>query len=251
MKDGFFRSGELYSIRDMRWLISRRYGRRNRLFLQGLTERVHFLLIVVADLHDAVRKGYEKCYPVAFARIIAGISGIVDHFDVDDLPLEQMMSRKYPSEMCVYCGHVPCDCPERRGQAKLASQANFKQMNWPLYEWCKHLDALYGAKNRTSGIDNVIARLLKEVVEILALKLSASHFNYSARKLEEEFALEIADVIAWTIGAANLLGVNLSQAIKDRYEIACPDCQESDCVCTKFDMAPMDWKQFMEDQQVA
>ena len=230
----------IYDIRELRRLFRRRYGRRNKLYLQGLMERIHFLLIVIGDLHDAVRKKSFSCSPTAFARVVSGIFGVADHFDMDALPLEQMMVRKYP-EKCAYCGSAPCLCTERRGEAVLAPSVVNAQTNWTLKEWSEHLSKLYGERNAQSGIDNVIARLLKEAVEILSLQIAASHTHMPSDELENEFALELSDVLAWTLGAANLLQVDLEKAIRERYEIACPDCREPDCTCTKFDMRPMDW----------
>jgi len=57
------------------------YGRRNRIFLPGLGERMNFLNLAICDLQDAVRKEYNsEIKGIALARIVARIFCIAEHF---------------------------------------------------------------------------------------------------------------------------------------------------------------------------
>jgi len=47
----------------------------------------------------------------------------------------------------------------------------------------------------------------------------------------EEQRAEFADVLAWLATIANVAGVDLSQAIEEKYGAGCPGCGKLVCVC--------------------
>lgn len=209
------------------------YGKRNCLFLPGLSERINFLNLALGDLQDAVRKeSGVRALDVALARVIARVFCIADHFK--RLPLTEMMVQKYGQQHCSYCQKMPCVCAERRSHCQLKRPDVIKQYQWSLREWCAHFNALYGAKNKEKGIENILNRLFKEVTELLSLQMNVSRMSGTLDEIEKEFALELADTLAWTIAVANFSGANLEKAVLDRFGSNCWKCQEIPCVCTHF-----------------
>ena len=45
-------------------------------------------------------------------------------------------------------------------------------------------------------------------------------------------AAEFADVLAWLATIANVAGVDLDQAVRDKYGNGCPGCGEMICNCS-------------------
>lgn len=123
------------------------YGRRNRLFLPSLSDRISFLNLAIGDLQEAVKKPYKgKVLHVAVTRVGARIFCLAEY--LRDIPLIETMARKFPADNCSYCHTYPCNCPELRPDYVLADKANGKQLRWSLGDWCAHLRGLYGDRNR-------------------------------------------------------------------------------------------------------
>lgn len=59
--------------------------------------------------------------------------------------------------------------------------------------------------------------------------------------IEWEFALELADTLAWIIAVANVLAIDLETAVLERFGGGCWKCRQTSCVCTHFDVSPVDW----------
>lgn len=216
------------------------YGRRNRIFLSGLRERIDFLNLAIGDLQNAIRKEAGLfCLEVALARVVARIICIAESFY--SLPLIEVMAKKYPATHCTYCGQSPCECLERRPNYMFASQVPAEQSKWGLKQWSGHLHGLYGERNKQRGIENVLNRLFKEVSELLSLQMGIPRTIDSLGKIEEDFALELADTLAWTIAVANLLSVDIEKATLDRYGQSCWNCHQNPCQCGNFNIEPVDW----------
>jgi NTP pyrophosphatase (non-canonical NTP hydrolase) len=47
----------------------------------------------------------------------------------------------------------------------------------------------------------------------------------------EELAAEFADVLAWLVTIANVAGIDLEQAVLDKYGGGCPGCGQMVCRC--------------------
>lgn len=226
---------------------SRIYGPRNRAYLVSLWLRTAFLNFGIADLEDAIRKNIgRKKLGVALARVVARTFCVAEYFG-DDLPLIEMMSRKYPLKGCSYCRQIPCDCPEERPKCKLARSAAPEQMSWPLRNWCDHLDKLYGRKNRKRGIEYIVNRLFKEVAELQQLEAMVLTDYDNAKKINEAFAGEIADTLAWTIALSSVLKINLEKPVIYLYD-NCWDCQRVPCQCGRFNFRQIDWSEIKAGQ---
>lgn len=222
------------------------YGRRNRIFFHGLHDRIHFLNVAIGDLQDVVRKERaNQSLEVALARVVARIFCVAEHFL--KLPFVEAMSLQYPSTGCGYCRDFPCSCVERRPEPKLdhRSSAPNEQLDWSIGEWCAHLEALYGEKNRAKGIENTLNRLFREISELMSLSMQATsgEIDGSLDEIEWEFASELSQALAWTIAIANLFqDVDLESAILERYGSGCSHCHANPCECVAFRLAPMKWE---------
>ncbi|HXF43873.1 MAG TPA: hypothetical protein VNK70_00100 [Candidatus Paceibacterota bacterium] len=218
------------------------YGRRNRIFLPGILNRIVFLNLAIGDLQDAIRKGVnDETLGTALARVVSRIFCIAEHFQ--NLPFVEVLARKYPASRCSYCGKIPCCCPERRLESQIAASPDPSQLTWNLSDWTQHLDQLYGERNRHKGIENVINRLFKEISELLSLsmEIATTPSPRTHNEIEEEFALELSDALAWTIATANILRIDLEAAFLDRYGNGCRTCKSSPCQCTNFAVTPVRW----------
>lgn len=91
-----------------------------------------------------------------------------------------------------------------------------------LSQFQKHIDQLYGAKDRARGVDGTFMYLIEEVGELATALREGS--------LEDQ-AGEFADVVAWTASLAALAGVDLEKAVSEKYA-ACSGCQNIPCSCS-------------------
>lgn len=85
------------------------------------------------------------------------------------------------------------------------------------------ITATFGVRDRERGIDGTFRRLVEEVGEVA----KAIREGDSAT-----LALELSDVVAWTVSVAALGGVDLDQALA-RYTRGCPRCGASPCRCPR------------------
>jgi len=83
----------------------------------------------------------------------------------------------------------------------------------------------FGARDRARGMDGTFRRLVEEIGEVA---------NALRRGDRRALALELSDVLAWTVSVAVLGGVDLARVAR-RYGAGCPRCGTSPCRC------PQDW----------
>jgi NTP pyrophosphatase (non-canonical NTP hydrolase) len=79
----------------------------------------------------------------------------------------------------------------------------------------------FGGRDRARGVDGTFRRLVEEVGEV-AKALRAGDRN--------ALALELSDIVAWTVSVAALAEVDLDAALA-RYAGGCPRCGASPCRC--------------------
>jgi NTP pyrophosphatase (non-canonical NTP hydrolase) len=82
--------------------------------------------------------------------------------------------------------------------------------------------AMYGEKDVARGIDGTFMWLMEEVGELAAALREGT--------LEEQRG-EFADVLAWLTTIANVAGVDLTLALREKYGSGCPGCGQFKCVC--------------------
>jgi len=83
------------------------------------------------------------------------------------------------------------------------------------------ISATFGARDRARGPDGTFRRLVEEVGEVAKAMRARDR---------AALALELSDVVAWTVSVAVLCGVDLNAAL-GRYEAGCPRCGASPCRC--------------------
>jgi NTP pyrophosphatase (non-canonical NTP hydrolase) len=82
---------------------------------------------------------------------------------------------------------------------------------------------MYGHKDQTRGIEGTFMWFMEEVGELSSDLRSMKN----RQNLEEEFA----DVLAWLVTLANMTQVDLESAIRRKYALGCPRCQQMTCQC--------------------
>ena len=80
----------------------------------------------------------------------------------------------------------------------------------------------YHPKDEARGVEGTFMWLVEEFGE-LATALRGG----TPQQRSEEFA----DVLAWLATIANVVGVDLEQAVRDKYGSGCPGCSQIPCVC--------------------
>ena len=95
-----------------------------------------------------------------------------------------------------------------------------------LPELQKMIRDTYGAKDASRGVEGTFMWFMQEVGELATALRSGT-----ARETAHEFA----DVLAWLATLANIAGVDLSQAIAEKYGTGCPGCGTSPCQCARAD----------------
>ena len=81
---------------------------------------------------------------------------------------------------------------------------------------------MYFDKDEARGSTATFLWLMEEIGE-----LSAALRTGDAENLREEFA----DVLAWLVTIANVEGIDLTEAVAEKYGTGCPGCGELACVC--------------------
>ena len=79
----------------------------------------------------------------------------------------------------------------------------------------------YIERDRDRGVDATYRWLIEEVGELARAIRKTDHDN---------LVLEFSDVLAWTASLANLLDIDLDEAM-ERYVRGCPKCGSSPCRC--------------------
>ncbi|MEI6504039.1 MAG: MazG nucleotide pyrophosphohydrolase domain-containing protein [Armatimonadota bacterium] len=91
-----------------------------------------------------------------------------------------------------------------------------------LREFQQQIERIYFEKDSGRGMEPTFMWLVEEVGELSrALR----------RESPEELAGEFADCAAWLNTLASIAGVDLEQAVIDKYGDGCPKCQATPCRC--------------------
>jgi NTP pyrophosphatase (non-canonical NTP hydrolase) len=83
---------------------------------------------------------------------------------------------------------------------------------------------LYDVKDRSRGVEGTFMWFVEEVGELASALRGGT-------KLEQQE--EFADVLAWLATMANIVGVDLEQAVQAKYGAGCPGCNKTPCVCDR------------------
>jgi NTP pyrophosphatase (non-canonical NTP hydrolase) len=89
-------------------------------------------------------------------------------------------------------------------------------------EFQKLISDLYGSRDKKRGLEKTTLWLVEEVGEL------AEAVRRGSLKLVKE---EIADVIAWTVSIANVMGIDVEEALNEKYPGKCHRCNSCPCRC--------------------
>jgi len=81
---------------------------------------------------------------------------------------------------------------------------------------------MYLEKDLARGVDGTFMWLMEEVGELASCLRHGTH---------EERLEEFADVLAWLTTIANVVGVDLTEAVSRKYGLGCPGCGQVVCSC--------------------
>lgn len=206
------------------------FGPRDRLYLDERHSRIRLFETGLADLFDSLRREPpSENLKVPFARVTARIFSIAN--SIDGVAVSEGMMMKYPLAGCAYCHQQPCVCTAFRGAANLATDMTSQQRNWSLRNWQEHLANVYGPTNAEKGMWYVMTRLAIETNELVAEEDRVP--MSTPDDIRRNYALEVADTMAWTMAAATLLGVDLQEASLERFGNGCPACGSVPCRCAR------------------
>jgi NTP pyrophosphatase (non-canonical NTP hydrolase) len=95
---------------------------------------------------------------------------------------------------------------------------------WTLSRLQRVIESLYGTKDQQRGVEGTFMWLLEEVGELAAALRGGTR---------EEQIGEFADVLAWLATIANVVGIDLEEAIRAKYGAGCPGCGSNPCHCSQ------------------
>ena len=84
---------------------------------------------------------------------------------------------------------------------------------------------IYLERDRARGLERTLLRTFEELGELSDAILRS--------KSKNELSDEVADVFAWVCSIANLLDIDLSEALYNKYNGVCSKCGKTPCECTE------------------
>ncbi len=91
-----------------------------------------------------------------------------------------------------------------------------------LAEFQQLIRRMYMEKDVARGVEGTFMWLMEEIGELATALRNGTH---------EERVGEFADVLAWLTTIANVAGVDLTEAVVQKYGAGCPGCGQLVCVC--------------------
>jgi NTP pyrophosphatase (non-canonical NTP hydrolase) len=213
------------------------FSDRNARYLPEVVQRLAFLTAGIRQLEDGYEENLKGEYAGRLAYLFARWCAAVEL--VEDLSPLRMLAAKY-GHCCSYCMAEPCACSQAGRPESATMLPNPACQAWSLRQWQQHLGQLYGAKNKARGVNFVLLRLFSENTEALSCWLlvtmppapEPTHYERRLNKFRGDLALELCDVLAWILAAANILSVDLEKAVMETYGHGCNRCEQPRCGCT-------------------
>jgi NTP pyrophosphatase (non-canonical NTP hydrolase) len=91
-------------------------------------------------------------------------------------------------------------------------------------EFQKLIRNLYLDNDSKRGIERTFIWLVEEIGELANI---FNKRNYEKKLISEE----LADIIAWSCSIANLLDIDIEEAIVEKYPNKCLRCSQNPCIC--------------------
>ena len=108
------------------------------------------------------------------------------------------------------------------GKLQRTRQTHLSSYKMTLREFQQLIRNMYHDKDAARGVEGTFMWLTEEIGELATALRSGT---------PEEKALEFADVLAWLATIANVVDVDLEQAIAKKYGEGCPGCGQISCTC--------------------
>jgi NTP pyrophosphatase (non-canonical NTP hydrolase) len=102
------------------------------------------------------------------------------------------------------------------------TEINEPQPDISLTDFQRLIREMYMEKDVERGVEGTFMWLMAEVGELAEALRNGTH---------EERLGEFADVLAWLTTIANVVGVDLSEAVSKKYGAGCPGCGKFICEC--------------------
>lgn len=105
----------------------------------------------------------------------------------------------------------------------LKSSLGLNEFSQPrsLNEWQSFVSRLYRKENATLSPMNALVALMKDVGDLAMLNRK--------RAPADQVNLKLAAILAWTLTLSQLLKLDLSEVVFDKYDNRCPVCLQSTC----------------------
>jgi NTP pyrophosphatase (non-canonical NTP hydrolase) len=100
-----------------------------------------------------------------------------------------------------------------------------------LHEFQSLIRRMYHDKDEARGVEGTFMWLSEEFGELAAALRNHVHGDARGEQTKEELALEFADVLAWLATIANVVDIDLEEAVARKYGTGCPGCGQRSCVC--------------------
>lgn len=222
------------------------YDQVNKMFFKnGMRDRIDGLAGVTGrNIQEAVRIDATRLeQSVELARAFTHLLAVMSEFEPTkggvsgaQSAFVRWLTIKWGTAVCIFCDKISCKCKDRRRRVVLTTQlpAELKdRLSWSVRQWQQFLHGKYYKRNHEKGIDFVVGRLNNEVIELLNVwRDVGKNLRATPSDVLAHYAEESADVFAWLLGVANLLEVDLEDAVAARYPNGgCHTCFKSPCGC--------------------
>lgn len=114
------------------------------------------------------------------------------------------------------------DTPEKSAGSSDAHRPNGRPPAITLAEFQQLIRKMYLPKDIARGVDGTFMWLVEEIGELAAALRDGT---------QEERAAEFADVLAWLTTIANIVEIDLTEAVAGKYGSGCPGCGRFVCIC--------------------
>lgn len=203
------------------------YGLRNLQVNGPFAHRALHMVRRIGRIADADRK--DEPMDGRLARAVSYFFSCIDAFG-GHLDLELGMMEKFPITGCRYCGYHQCLCNRVTRPDPAEYSVHGEQRKWKLIQWQSHLQHVYGHFNDRK-FNQAFARLVSEFGEFCILIAGGPNTPNNAKDWLIECRREAADVFSWILTLAYIKGVDLQDAVVERYRY-CPGCGKTkNCKC--------------------
>jgi len=127
--------------------------------------------------------------------------------------------------------------PQPTRTVLLMTETDPLESNVTLSEFQTLIRNMYLEKDQTRGVPATFMWLMEEVGELASAlrettpseqtRIPSDQWQARRENLKQEFA----DVLAWLATIANVVDVDLSEAITQKYGSGCPGCTKFNCIC--------------------